>query len=558
MLLFPFRYLWWLISSLRARIGKPPDYVTFLIEEELPALPDPPGPLWQRFLSHNRLSLRELGSRFDAIGKDPRIKGVVLHLRPVPMPMATLQDLRELIANLRKRGKRVIAWAPFYPTGMYYVACACDEICLAGAGVVQPLGLATTGMFLAQGLARVGIQADFIQVSPYKAAADVLTKSKMSDELREQLRWLLDSQQAELVAGIAEGRRLDQQAAQRLIDGSPYSDDSALKSGVVDAVLSEEHLPAHLGRDVRIDDWDHARRKLPRKAPSLGRGPYVAIIRIEGTIIDGRSGRPPVPLPLPVPVVGDARAGDLTIVQVARQVARDRRAAAAVLYVNSRGGSATASEAMRAALELVGSRKPLVVAMGPVAGSGGYLVAAPGRWIVARPGTLTGSIGVLTGKLVTSGLWSKLMVNRETIASGRHATLESDERPYSAEERQIVQSLIDRSYSWFLDVVSTARKLDRPELEPVAAGRVWTGRQAMERKLIDEMGGLEAAIAKARGLAGLPEAAPAREVHPPKRSVAPRTLPTAAALAGYLAGGVSLFNRTPALMVMELLVEDPS
>src|SRR5437870_11664765 len=100
MLLFPFRYLWWLVSSLRARIGKPPDYVTFLIEEELPALPDPPGPSWQRFLSRNRLSLRELGTRFDAIGKDPRIKGVVLHLTPVPLPMATLQDLRALLAHL--------------------------------------------------------------------------------------------------------------------------------------------------------------------------------------------------------------------------------------------------------------------------------------------------------------------------------------------------------------------------------------------------------------------------------------------------------------------------
>src|SRR5437588_6942780 len=272
MLLFPFRYLWWLISSLRARIGKPPDYVTFLIEEDLPALPDPLGPLWQRFVAHPRLSLRELGTRFDAIGKDPRIKGVVLHLRPVPMPMATLQELRELIANLRKRGKRVIAWAPFYPTGMYYVACACDEICLAGAGNVQPLGFASTGMFLAQGLARVGIQADFIQVSPYKTAADVLTKSKMSNELREQTTWLLSSQQEELVAGIAEGRKLDASAAQALIDGSPYMDSEALKEHVVDAVLSEEHLPEHLGRQLRLGDWDQARRKLPRPAPKLRLG----------------------------------------------------------------------------------------------------------------------------------------------------------------------------------------------------------------------------------------------------------------------------------------------
>src|SRR5205814_5512695 len=141
--------------------------------------------------------------------------------------------------------------------------------------------------------------------------------------------------------------------------------------------------------------------------PRLRLRRYVAIMRIEGTILDGRSGRPPVKPPVEIPIVGDARAGDLTVVQLARQVASDRRAAAAVLYVNSRGGSATASEAMCAALDVVASRKPLVVVMGPVAGSGGYLVSMPGAWIVARPGTLTGSIGVLTGKLVTSGLWEK-------------------------------------------------------------------------------------------------------------------------------------------------------
>ena len=248
MLLFPFRYLWWLIASLRARIGTPPDYVTFLIEEDLPALPDPPGPLWQRFVSRPHLSIRELSRRFEVIGKSSAIKGIVLHLRPVPIPMATVQELRELVARLRSSGKRVVAWAPFYTTGTYYLACACDEICLSGAGNVQPLGFASTGMFLAQGLARVGIQADFIQVSPYKTAADVLTKSKMSSELREQTTWLLGSQQEELVAGIAEGRKIDTSAARALIDGSPYMDGEALKEHVVDAVLSEEHLPEHLGR----------------------------------------------------------------------------------------------------------------------------------------------------------------------------------------------------------------------------------------------------------------------------------------------------------------------
>jgi len=288
MLLFPFRYLWWLIGSLRARLGRPPDYVTFLIEEDMPALPDPPVPPWQRFFRRQRLSVRELGRRFEAIEKDPRIKGVVLHLRPVPMSLALLQDMRELMARLRKAGKRVIAWAPFYTTGTYYLACACDEILLLPTGIVQPLGLSSTGMFLAQGLARVGIQADFVQVSPYKTAADVLTKSKMSDEMREQIRWLLKSEHDQIAEAIRDGRQLDADGALQVIDGSPYTDEQAVARKVVDAVLSEEQLPQRLGSgaEVRIGDWDQARRHMSRPAPRLRVGSYVAIIRIQGTIID--------------------------------------------------------------------------------------------------------------------------------------------------------------------------------------------------------------------------------------------------------------------------------
>ncbi len=555
MLLFPFRYLWWLIGSLRARLGRPPDYVTFLIEENMPALPDPPVPPWQRFFRRQRMSMRELGRRFEAIEKDRRIKGVVLHLRPVPMSLALLQDMRELVARLRKSGKRVIAWAPFYTTGTYYLACACDEILLLPTGIVQPLGLSSTGMFLAQGLARVGIQADFVQVSPYKTAADVLTRSKMSDEMREQIRWLLKSEHDQIAEAIREGRQLDADGALQVIDGSPYTDEQAVARKVVDAVLPEEQLPQRLssGAEVRIGDWDQARRHMSRPAPRLRFGSYVAIIRIQGTIIDGRSGRPPVAPPIEIPIVGEPRAGDLTVVQVARQVAADRRAAAAVVYVDSRGGSVTASEAMRQALVVVAAKKPVVVAMGPVAGSGGYWVATPGRWIVARPGTLTGSIGVLTGKLVTGGLWAKLLVNRETVAEGRHALMEGDEKPYTAEERQIVQSMIDRAYGMFLDVVASARGVTRGDVEPIAGGKVWTGAQALERKLVDELGGLDAALAKARSLAGLPDTALAFEVHPPKRALAPQTLPTAAALAGYLLEGVTLFNRNTVHALTELL-----
>jgi len=559
-LLFPFRYAWWLLTSVRRSLAAPPDFVEFLIEDGLPALPDPPRPWWQRFTSRSRLSIRELGERFEAIGRDSRIKGVVLHLRPVGMPMASLQDLRELVASLRKSGKRVLAWAPYYTTGTYYLACACDEILLMPVGAIQPLGIATTGMFLADGLARLGVKADFVAISPYKTAADTLTRSTMSEAYRDQVTWLLDSQYGELVAAIAESRHVDQSAAKAIIDGSPYGDEAAAAQHVVDGIVPEEDLPAHLGRGggkpVTMAIWEKARRAMRAPAPTMGRGKYVALIRIEGTIVDGRSSRMPIQPPVELPLLGDERAGDLTVVQVARQVAADRRAAAAVLYVNSRGGSATASEAMRQALAQVAVRKPLVVVMGPIAGSGGYWVAMPGSWIVSRPGTLTGSIGVLTGKLVTGAMWAKLLLGRETVAFGDNVTLETDERPYTDDQRAMVRREVERIYGLFVDVVSRARKLTADEVQPIAAGRVWTGRQALERKLVDEMGGLDAGVRKARTLAGLSDSVPLREARAPRRAIPPLAAAAGGGWLGYALEGLSLLSRAPALAVMEFLPTD--
>src|SRR5207247_2436112 len=198
LLLYPFRYLWWLVSSIRRSIGRPPAFVVFVLEENLPALPDPPPPLWQRFVSRQRLSVKVLGERFDAIARDARIKGVVLHLRAAGMPMATLQYLRELVGRLRNAGKRVVSWAPS-----------------DGAG------------------------------------------------------------------------------AKKLIDCSPYGDDVAVETHAVDRVVGEEGLPAHLARGagapVSIGTWERASRKMRTPPPTLRLRKYIALMRIEGTIIDGRS-----------------------------------------------------------------------------------------------------------------------------------------------------------------------------------------------------------------------------------------------------------------------------
>lgn len=553
MVLFPFRYLWWLVSRVRSSLGKPPDYVIFVLEEDLPALPDPPRPLWQRFTSRPRLSIKELGERFEGIARKSQIKGVVLHLRATAMTMATLEDLRELVARLRKAGKRVVAWSPFYTTGNYYLASACDEILLMPSGMVHALGFSTTGTFLADGLRRIGLGADFVQISPYKSAPDLFTKSKMSDEYREQVTWLVESQYRELAGALADGRSLDDKGARALIDGSPYGDQAALEAHVVDGLLAEEKLPAHLGCST-IATWERARRKLQTPAPKLRLGKYVAVIRIEGSIVDGRSGRLPVRPPIEVPFVAGDRAGDLTVVQAARQIAADKHAAAAVVYVNSRGGTSTASEAMRQALGVIAAHKPVVVVMGPAAASGGYWVSTPGSWIVARPSTLTGSIGVWSGKFVTGGVWAKLLFNRETIAFGEHATLDSDEKPYADEERKIVRREIERIYAYFIDIVAKSRKMTTDQVRQIAEGKVWTGRQALERKLVDEMGGLEAGIRKARDLAGLTEDAVAREVRGPKRMIPPRAeAATVGGWLGFLLEGVTMLSRAPALALMEYL-----
>jgi protease-4 len=212
---------------------------------------------------------------------------------------------------------------------------------------------------------------------------------------------------------------------------------------------------------------------------------------------------------------------------------------------------------MRQALALVASRKPLVVVMGPVAGSGGYWVAMPGSWIISRPGTLTGSIGVLTGKLVTGAMWAKLLLNRETVEFGHNVSLESDQKPYTDEQRAMVRREVERIYGLFVDVVSRSRKMSAEEVDPIAAGRVWTGRQALERRLVDEMGGLDAGVRKARELAGLPDSVPLREARAPKRTLPPLSGATAAGWLGYVLEGISLLGRAPALAVMYYLPGRP-
>jgi protease IV len=556
-------YLFYVVGSLFRAVGnalrrmmRAPDFVVFTLEGPYPELKQPPGNLLQRILRPPRPSLQELAEQVRTVARDPRTRGVVLHLRPLGMPRARLDTLRDLIGELRRAGKRVVAWSTSYDEGTYYVACAADEVLLLPGGTLAPLGLRRGQVYLADALERIGLRADVLQISPYKSAGDILSRREMSDEVREMTNWLLDGTYVEVVQAIAQGRGLDEDGAKALIDHTPCTDLQAKERGAIDEILSEEELPAYLqpgGRPPSLMPWQQAaRRLLRRRLPRPGR--YVALVSIEGMIVDGQSQQPPVEPPIPLPLVADRRAGDLSVVPVVRRVTADRRAAAVVLYVDSRGGSATASESMRAALARLAAKKPLVVAMGDVAASGGYWVSTPGRTLIAQPNTITGSIGVLLARVRNAGLLDNLLVKREVIARGESALIDDLDHRLTEGEREKLWQYIERIYDLFLDRVADSRRMAREAVDAVGAGRVWTGRQALAHGLIDELGGLEQALGKARRLGGLSEDAPVRMMVPTAKPVAP--LPDTAAALHHLVEGIRLLIGPTPLCIYPFLDND--
>ncbi|MEX2228697.1 MAG: signal peptide peptidase SppA [Dehalococcoidia bacterium] len=532
-------WLRWLIG--RAIPGRrPAEYVVFTLDGEYSDYPRPVPNVLMRLLRPPAPNLLDLREQFRAVAHDPRVRGVVVHLRPTfHLSAAQIDSLRDALLELRRAGKRVVASSSHYTRGTYHVATVADEVLIAPGGYVDVLASQRSYVFLTDALARIGVQVDVLAISPFKSAMDALTARELSTEAREMGNWLLDAATTDFAHAIADGRRIREADAYELIDQTPCTDERALALGLVDAVVSPEELPSHLatrdGGRVRLDAFAATRATLRARRPRLPARRQVALIAIEGLIFDGESRRTPVPLPLPI--VGDARSGDLTVVQAIRRAQRDPRIGAVVVYVDSPGGSPFASEAIHGALARLNEAKPVVVAMGAVAASGGYYVSTPARRIFAQPGTLTGSIGVVSAKIVTSGLLDRLALGRDTLHRGRHALLGSPERRYTAEERALVWAHIRRTYELFLARVATDRRMSTDGVDAVGGGRVWTGRQALDRGLVDELGGLPAALAYARRLAGIGRDAPPRVIGAGKEWLPP--VPSSASAIVYALDGLA-------------------
>ncbi|GAB4511602.1 MAG: S49 family peptidase [Anaerolineae bacterium] len=532
------------------------DYILFPIDASITALPESRGLLWRLVNFQTPWSLVEIDNAFRRIADDPRPKGVVLLLRGAMPPSADLQTLRNSILRLREKGKRVVCYAQGYDTASYYLASAADEVLLQTGGTLLTLGLRQNILYWKDALERIGVEVESVQVTPFKSAFETLTSSTISPEAEAQVNWLLDSIYNTLVQDIAAGRNLSEDTVRHMIDEGLHTDKAALAAGYVDATLNEEALAEHLGVK-HVVAWEQAEKKLYlqwRKPSSR----YVALLKINGLIVQGESRS--APGGIPVPVFDDGRAGDVTIVQQVRRLIDDERAAALVVYVDSGGGDAAASEAMTAALEELGKKLPIVAYMHNTAASGGYYVATPARWIVAQPLTITGSIGVVSGKANAGGAYKKLRINPIEYIRGANASLLSDTAPLTEDQRRKLEAVIARAYEQFKERVAASRGMTVEAVDAVGGGRVWTGQQAYAHGLVDELGDLRAALNKARSLAKVPDTTPLVMVKPPRGdAVGPRIVERVNPAAGirYMLHGIrATYNgRAQLLMPFKLNIK---
>ena len=517
-----------LLGNLLKKGLRPPDYVIFTLHGAYPDLRQPPEGFWQKMVRARVKSLQELEYEFQTVGKSPRVKGVILKLSSLSLSLSQVQSLTEMIERLQGKGKEVVTWATSFDAHTYTLATAGNRILLQKGGVINTLGFAARQLYMKKALDWCGIEFDVVQVSPYKSALDRFTRSDMSKEVREMTEWLMDSHYQQLVRAIARGRNLEDEKVHALIKKTPLFGEKAVDAGAVDHIVNAEDLPKFLGskeKPVRLASWAECSRRFPRALPPPP-GKYIAVLRVQGNIVDGKSRRPPTRPPLPLPFLFNEQTGDLNFVQQARQVIRDKRARAVLLYIDSGGGSAAAAEAITSILQKVAARKPLVAMLGAVAGSGGYYVATPASYIVAQPGTLTGSIGVISAKLVNSRFLERLLLKRETIRRGQNDLFYSPEEHFTEEEREKAWEYIMHVYELFIGHVAQSRKMNPAAVDRVGGGRVWTGEQALEHSLVDELGGLEAALLQLRKLAGLPHNTPILEIPAPKWETAPLSATT--------------------------------
>ncbi len=464
--------------------------------------------------AETQLNLREAIKRLDKASKDKSIAGVVLDIQNPQIGRGKMEELRAAIGRFRAGGKKAYAMLEMAMPADYLIACACDEIVMPETGVVLLPGIHAEATFYKGLLGKLGMEADFIHIGEYKGAAEALMREKFSEPVRENLTSLIDSMYDDMVTTIVKDRPISIAQAREIIDTGLITAKRAKELGLIDRVAYSDTLRSELATVYDAEPLVYVKNYGQKKVDTDfsgpmgifklmqammgggsssgdGRGKKIAVVYATGPIMTGKSENG---------MFGQLM-GSTTIVEALREANDDKQVAAIVLRIDSPGGSALASDLIWHETQVI--EKPIVASMGDVAASGGYYIAMGADKIVATPGTITGSIGVVGGKLAVRGLYDKIGITTETIERGKNSGLFASSGKFTESQRSVVKNMMEDIYEQFTTKAAEGRNMPLEKLRELAGGRIYSGRQAKENGLVDELGTLEDAINEAKQLAGL-------------------------------------------------------
>ncbi len=450
-----------------------------------------------------QIQLPALLKQLRDLATDSTVKAILIEHQAFEGPITSFWELRRALDEVRANKKKIYFHAHGYDLRAYFLATAADEIVLHPAGAWEVAGLAMEFTFLKDALALVGVSADFLQVGKFKGAAENLTRNAMSPELRLSLDAMLDSVYESLLAPMAASRALTVDALRALVDRGFLDPEAARTAKLIDRVEGFDPLLQRLRQTYRVEKAPRPAKPRPNlfelfSAQAAEREPdypHIALLQAQGPIY--YAGEDPSSL-----LGEESQIAALDFLKTLEKIKKNQHVRGIILRINSPGGSALASDILWLSLREAAGDRPMVASMGATAASGGYYLASAAPTIFASPFTLTGSIGVVGGKLVFQDTLSKLKVGTELLTRGRNAGYLSSSRPFTPQEREMIASSMDRTYKLFLERVRTTRPRVK-NLEELAQGRIWSGDQAVKNGLVDRLGGLQDAAAEVRRLAGL-------------------------------------------------------
>lgn len=464
--------------------------------------------------SQSPLTVLEMYRLLHGAARDSRVAGVFISAAGTQAGWAKLDELREGIAALRAANKPVYVWLQTPSMRDYYAASGADKLFLAPEDFADLKGLRLEATFFKGTLDKIGVQMEIEHAGRYKDAGDTFARTSLSPESREALNAVLDGIYGRIVDGLAEGRGKTPAEVRALLDNGPYIAPKAREAGLIDDLMYERQAREALTEAARVKKTDllTARRYIDSGgAPVARKARRIAVLMAQGDILRA-SGEG---------LLGEEQAiTPKAMARLIRRISGDDSIAAVLLRVDSPGGDAFASDEILSELKNLSKKKPMVVSMSDLAASGGYYISMTGDPVIAYPGTLTGSIGVIFGKVNLKGLYDKLGISAEILKRGANADIDSTLKPMTPEARKKLREGVDFVYDGFLQRVAEGRNRPVSEIAPIAEGRVWLGMDAHSRGLVDELGGFTAALNKLRDNAGFSKDEPLRlVVFPEKKSL---------------------------------------